>query len=135
MAISVVCKVVGIGSIRIRTHDGVFCTSNDVRHVLQMTKDLITLSAFDSSIVTGCADTASSEMPAENMTKLWHMGLGHMGERRMQILSKRDFLSRHKVKNLDFYEQCIFGKLYRNKFPKKGVHRTKGTLNYIHMDC
>ncbi|KAG6403321.1 hypothetical protein SASPL_135538 [Salvia splendens] len=48
MAKSDVCKVVGISSIRIRTHDGVFCTLNDVRHVPQMTKNLISLSTFDS---------------------------------------------------------------------------------------
>ena len=53
----------------------------------------------------------------------------------MQILSKRNFLSGHKVKNLDFCEHCVSGKLLRSKFPKKGVHRTKGTLDYIHMDC
>ncbi|KAG6436024.1 hypothetical protein SASPL_100905 [Salvia splendens] len=48
MANNVVCKVVGIGSIRIRTHGGVFCTLNDVRHVPQMTKNLISLSTFGS---------------------------------------------------------------------------------------
>ncbi|KAG6394524.1 hypothetical protein SASPL_145113 [Salvia splendens] len=128
MANSVVCKVVAIGSIKIRTHDGVFGTLNDVRHVPQMTKNLISLSTFDSkgfnfkgeggvmhimkgskvvlttlkrgnlyilkgSIVTGSANTASSEIPTEYMTKLWHMRLVHMRERGMQILSKRDFLS------------------------------------------
>ena len=53
----------------------------------------------------------------------------------MKILSKRDFLSRYKVKNLDFCEHGVSGKLHRNKFPKKVVHQTKGTLDYIHMDC
>ncbi|KAG6434426.1 hypothetical protein SASPL_106060 [Salvia splendens] len=40
--------VIGIGSIMIRTHDGVFCTLNDVRHVPHMTNNLISLSTFDS---------------------------------------------------------------------------------------
>ncbi|KAG6383625.1 hypothetical protein SASPL_156612 [Salvia splendens] len=152
---NVVCKVVGIGYIRIRTHDEVFCTLSDVRHVPQMTKNLISLSTFDSkgfnfkgeggvmhimkcskvvltvlkqgnlyilkgSIVTGSADTASSEIPTEYMTKLWNMRLGHMGEQGMQILSTRDFLSGYKVKYLDFCEHCVLGKIHRNKFPKKG---------------
>ncbi|KAG6425107.1 hypothetical protein SASPL_115531 [Salvia splendens] len=142
MANNAICKVVGIGYIRIRTYDGVFCTLNDVRHVPQMTKNLISLSTFDSkgfsfkgeggvmhimkgskvvltalkrgtlyilkgSIVTGSADTALSEIPAESVTKLWHMRLGHMGERGMQIQSKRDFLSGHKVKNLDFFVKSV----------------------------
>ncbi|KAG6399999.1 hypothetical protein SASPL_141487 [Salvia splendens] len=167
MANSDVCKVVGTGAIRKRTHDGVFCTLNDVRHVPQMTKNLISLSTFDSkgfnfkgeggvmhimkglkvvltalkhgtlyilkgSIVTGSADTASSEIQAESMTKLWHMRLGHMGKRGMQILSKRDFLSGNKVKNLDFYEHCVFGKLHRNQFPKKEVlGRSGNTACYL----
>lgn len=39
MANSVVCEVVGIVTIKIRTHDGRFCTLNDVRHVALMTKN------------------------------------------------------------------------------------------------
>ncbi|KAG6430584.1 hypothetical protein SASPL_108654 [Salvia splendens] len=146
---SVVCKVVGIGSIKIRTHDGVFCTLNDVKHVPQMTKNLISLSTLDSkglsfkgesgvmrilkgskvvltaqkrgtlyvlrgSIVANSADIASSEVATKDMTKLWHMRLGHMRERGMRIMSNRDFLSGHKVQKLDFCEHCVFGKLHRN---------------------
>ncbi|KAG6399844.1 hypothetical protein SASPL_141329 [Salvia splendens] len=85
MANSVVCKVLVIGSIKIRTHDVVFYTLSDVRHVQQMTKNLISLSTFDSKGLNfkgeGTVDIASSEIPAEDMTKLWHMRLGHMGER------------------------------------------------------
>ncbi|XP_048503144.2 uncharacterized protein LOC125498878 [Beta vulgaris subsp. vulgaris] len=44
MASSAVCKTVGIGSIKIQTRDGTFCTLNNVRHVPQMTKNLISLS-------------------------------------------------------------------------------------------
>lgn len=118
MANSVVCKVVGIGSIKIRTHDDKFCTLNDVRHVPSMTKNLISLSLLDSkgfsfkgeggalyvckgsnvvlkgvkrgtlyllqgSTLSGLAAVASSEVHEDNMTKLWHMRLGHMSERGM----------------------------------------------------
>ncbi|CAM8929401.1 unnamed protein product [Rhodiola kirilowii] len=169
MANSDVCKAVGIGLIRIRTHDDFFCTLNEVRHVPQMTKNLISLSLLDSkgfsfrgkggvmyvckgsqvvlkgvkcgtiyllqgSTLTGCAAVASSDAHKEDMTKLWHMRLGHMSERGMQILSKRDLLGGYRIKNLDFCEHCVFGKLHRSEFPK-GVHRTKGTLDYIHSDC
>ncbi|XP_069151791.1 uncharacterized protein [Solanum lycopersicum] len=48
MANSSVCKVVGTGSIKIRTHDGSFCTLNEVRHIPLMTKNLISLSLLDS---------------------------------------------------------------------------------------
>jgi len=44
---SYVCKVVGMGSIKIRTHDCKFCTLKVVRHVPHMTKNLISLSLLD----------------------------------------------------------------------------------------
>ncbi|KAJ4720195.1 Retrovirus-related Pol polyprotein from transposon TNT 1-94 [Melia azedarach] len=169
MANSSVCKAVGIGSIKIRTHDGKFCTLNDVRHVPLMTKNLISLSMLDNkgfsfqgkggvlhvckgsnvvlkgvkrgtlyflqgSTLSSSVAVASSEIDKDNMTKLWHMRLGHMSARGMQILSKWDLLCGHKVKDLEFCEHCIFGKLHRSKFPK-AIHRTKGTLDYIHSDC
>ncbi|KAJ4711012.1 Retrovirus-related Pol polyprotein from transposon TNT 1-94 [Melia azedarach] len=169
MANSSVCKAVGIGSIKIRTHDGKFCTLNDVRHVPLMTKNLISLSMLDNkgfsfqgeggvlhvckgsnvvlkgvkrgtlyflqgSTLSSSVAVASSEIDKDNMTKLWHMRLGHMSARGMQILSKGDLLCGHKIKDLEFCEHCIFGKLHRSKFPK-AIHRTKGTLDYIHSDC
>jgi len=48
MASSAVCKVARISSIQIRTHNGKFCTLNNVRHVPHMTKNLISLSLFDA---------------------------------------------------------------------------------------
>ena len=168
---SAVCKAVGIGSIKIRTHTGKIATLNEVRHVPKMTKNLISLSTLDSkgfrfsggsgelciskgslvvlkgvkhgtlyilqgSTLTGsaAAAVASSEDRRSDMTKLWHIRLGHMSERGMQILSKRDLLEGHKVTDLGFCEHCTFGKLHRRKFGK-AIHRTKGTLDYIHSDC
>ncbi|KAJ4705817.1 Retrovirus-related Pol polyprotein from transposon TNT 1-94 [Melia azedarach] len=169
MANSSICKAIGIGSIKIRTHDGKFCTLNNVRHVPLMTKNLISLSMLDNkgfsfqgeggvlhvckgsnvvlkgvkrgtlyflqgSTLSSSVAVASSEIDKDNMTKLWHMRLGHMSARGMQILSKGDLLCGHKIKDLEFCEHCIFGKLHHSKFPK-ARHRTKGTLDYIHSDC
>ena len=53
MANSSVCKVVGTSSIKIRTHDGSFCTLNEVRHIPLMTKNLISLSLLDSKGFSG----------------------------------------------------------------------------------
>ncbi|XP_057248137.1 uncharacterized mitochondrial protein AtMg00300-like [Beta vulgaris subsp. vulgaris] len=136
MANSVVCKIVGIGPIKIRTHDGTFCTLNNVRHVPQMTKNLILLRLLDSKgLLSGSPVVASSELiQKEDMTKLWHMRLRHMSERGMRILSKAYLLGGHKVTNLEFCQHCVFGKLNHSKFPK-GIHKTKGTLDYIRSDC
>ena len=48
MVNSSIYKAVGIGSIKFRTHDGRFCTLNEVRHVPLITKNLISLSKLDS---------------------------------------------------------------------------------------
>ena len=48
MANGSVYKAVGIGSVRIRKNDGKICTIKDVRHVPQLTKNLISLSLLDS---------------------------------------------------------------------------------------
>ena len=93
-----------------------------------------TLYLLEGSTVSSSANVASPEVRKEDMDKLWHMRLGHMGERGMQILSKQDLLCGHKTKSLEFCEHCVFGKLHRKKFPKV-VHKTKGTLDYIHSDC
>ncbi|XP_074306515.1 uncharacterized protein LOC141641765 [Silene latifolia] len=138
MANSAVCRIVGIGSVRVRTHDGKFCTLNEVRHVPLMSKNLIFLSTLDSKGFSfqgvGGVLNVCKDVDKEDLTKLWHMRLGHMSERGMQTLSKEDLLCGHKVKNMDFCEHCVFGKLHRSKFPK-AVHRTKGTLDYIQSDC
>ncbi|GJR57614.1 putative polyprotein [Tanacetum coccineum] len=42
------CKVVGIGTIRIKMHDGVVRTLTDVRHVTDLKKNLISLGVLDS---------------------------------------------------------------------------------------
>ncbi|KAJ4703438.1 Retrovirus-related Pol polyprotein from transposon TNT 1-94 [Melia azedarach] len=93
-----------------------------------------TLYFLQGSTLSSSVAVASSEIDKNNMTKLWHMRLGHMSARGMQILSKWDLLCGHKVKDLEFCDHCIFGKLHRSKFPK-AIHRTKGTLDYIHSDC
>ncbi|KAJ4713215.1 Retrovirus-related Pol polyprotein from transposon TNT 1-94 [Melia azedarach] len=136
MANSSVCKAVGIGSIKIRTHDGKFCILNDVRTCSTYDKesDIFEYVRQQGFQFSSSVAVASSEIDKDNMTKLWHMRLGHMSARGMQILSKWDLLCGHKVKDLEFCEHCIFGKLHRSKFPK-AIHRTKGTLDYINSDC
>lgn len=48
MANSSTSQVTGIGSIKIRTHDGRFYTLNEVRHVPSIEKNLISVSLLDS---------------------------------------------------------------------------------------
>ncbi|KAK2970683.1 hypothetical protein RJ640_001943 [Escallonia rubra] len=56
MGNDVVCKVVGICSIQIRMHNGTVKTLTDVRHILEMRKNIISLGILDSN---GCSYRAA----------------------------------------------------------------------------
>jgi hypothetical protein len=43
-------------------------------------------------------------------TTLWHHRLGHMSDKGMQILHKRNLLLDLKQIDLDFCEHCVYGK-------------------------
>ncbi|KAG8475436.1 hypothetical protein CXB51_032203 [Gossypium anomalum] len=163
------CKIAGVGTIKVKMFDGVVKTLSDVRHVLELKRNLISLSTLDSkgyrytaesgvlkifkgslvvmkrqrkivklyvlqsSTVTGDATVASSSLSDDDITKLWHMRLGHISENGMVELSKRRLLDGQGICKLNFCEHCVFGKQKRVRFTK-GIYNTKGTLEYIHSD-
>ncbi|KAK3010914.1 hypothetical protein RJ639_011020 [Escallonia herrerae] len=57
---------------------------------------------LQGSTVTGAAEIASSSDIDSDTTKLWHMRLGHMSERGMDMLSKQGLLGSKKIGKLDF---------------------------------
>ena len=56
-----------------------------------------------------------------------------MSEKGILILKKKGHLGNHCTGKVDFYEHCIFGKQKNVSF-SKAIHRTNGTLDYIHSD-
>ncbi|KAG8483260.1 hypothetical protein CXB51_022251 [Gossypium anomalum] len=109
------CKIAGVGTIKVKMFDGVVRTLSD------------------GSTVTGDAAVASSSLSDDDITKLWHMRLGHMSENGMVELSKRGLLDGQGICKLNFCEHCVFGKQKRVRFTR-GIHNTKETLEYIHSD-
>ncbi|KAG8499626.1 hypothetical protein CXB51_006086 [Gossypium anomalum] len=91
------------------------------------------LYVLQGSTVTGDAAVASSSLSDDDITKLWHMRLGHMSENGMVELSKRGLLDGQGICKLKFCEHCVFGKQKRVRFTR-GIYNTKGTLEYIHSD-
>ena len=51
----------------------------------------------------------------------------------MTKLSRRGLLNGQSTSKLKFCEHCVFEKQRRVKF-SKGIHNTKGTLDYLHSD-
>ncbi|KAG8493024.1 hypothetical protein CXB51_010410 [Gossypium anomalum] len=163
------CKIAGVGTIKVKMFDGVVRTLSDVRHVLELKRNLISLSTLDSkgyrytaesgvlkiskgslvvikgqrktiklyvlqgSTVTGNGTVAFSSLSDDDITKLWYMLLGHMSENGIIELSKRGLLDGKGICKLNFCEHCVFGKQKRVRFTR-GIHNTKGILEYIHSD-
>ncbi|KAJ4719824.1 Retrovirus-related Pol polyprotein from transposon TNT 1-94 [Melia azedarach] len=124
MANSSVCKAVGIGSIKIRTHDGKFCTLNDVKHVPLMTKNLISLSMLDNK-----GFSFQGEGGVLHVCKGSNVVLKGVKRGTLYFLQGSTLSSSVAVASSEIDKDNM-----TNKFPK-AIHRTKGTLDYIHSDC
>ena len=70
----------------------------------------VMLYVLQGSTITGDDVVASCSLLEDDITKLWHMHLGHMSENGMIELSRRGLLDGQKTSKLQFYEHCVFGK-------------------------
>ena len=70
------------------------------------------------------------ELELDNTT-LWHMQLGHMGERRIMKLHNRKLLKGVKTCKLEFCKHCVLEKQNKVQF-KTTIHKTEGVLDYVH---
>lgn len=68
------------------------------------------LYVFQGSTVLGVAAVSSSIDSDSDITRLWHMQLGHMSERGIIELSKKSLFGGQRIGKLDFCEHCVFGK-------------------------
>ena len=85
-----------------------------------------------STIVGGVNAATTSDSRVDD-TLLWHMRLGHMSERGMTELHKRNLLKGVKSCKLDFYKFFVLGRRCRVGF-KSATHKTEGILDYVHSD-
>jgi hypothetical protein len=82
-----------------------------------------------NTVVGGIASVESDS----DCTILWHMQLGHMSERGMLELHKRNLLKGVKTYKLDLCKFYVLGKQNRVQF-KTATHKTEGILYYVHSD-
>lgn len=158
------CRVEGTGSIRLKTEDNTVKILKEVRHIPDLKINLISLGVFDKAgynyraqcgvikihkgimmvlkgkLINGLyvlqAETVTGEaepVQSESEVDLWHKRLGHMSQTGIQELCKQELIHIKDPINLEFCENCVLGKAHKLKFPK-AIHRTKGTLDYIHSD-
>ncbi|KAG8472857.1 hypothetical protein CXB51_034837 [Gossypium anomalum] len=91
------------------------------------------LYVLQGSTVTGDTAVAFSSLSDDDITKLWHMLLGHMSENGMVELSKRGLFDGQGICKLNFCKHCVYWKQKRVRFTRR-IHNTKGMLEYIHSD-
>ncbi|KAG8492439.1 hypothetical protein CXB51_009727 [Gossypium anomalum] len=118
---------------RYTAESGVLKISKGSLVVMKGQRKTAKLYVLQGSTVTGDAAIVSSSLSDDDITKLWHMLLGHMSENGMVELSKRGLLDGQGICKLNFCEHCVFGKQKRVRFTR-GIHNTKGTLEYIHSN-
>ena len=106
------CRVQGIGTVRIKMHNEVEKVLINVRFIHELKRNLISLGMLDD--LGYVIRVESRILKIRGLTKL----------------SKEGFLGDEKVQEMEFCEACVYGKSYRVKFGT-GVHRTKGTLDYL----
>ncbi|KAK5825129.1 hypothetical protein PVK06_019933 [Gossypium arboreum] len=112
------CKIVCIGTIKTKMFDKIIRTLSGIRHVpelntldskgyrntvesgvLKISKGSLVemkgprktakLYVLQGSTITGDTIVTSSSLLDDDVTRLWHMRLGHMNENNMEELSKR----------------------------------------------
>eukprot|EP00253_Pinus_taeda_P013261 PITA_13261 len=65
---------------------------------------------------------------------LWNHRLRHMSEKRMKILHSRNLLPGLKNVDLDFCENCIYGKQKRVRFVRVGKEKKSEKIELVHTD-
>jgi hypothetical protein len=134
------CKIVGMGKVQIKQKNGNQWFLKKVRYVPYLRKNLIStrqlasegcISLFKdkawkvtkgSLVITKgekvgtlylCTGNTYSSISLASTgvdTTLWNHRLGHMSEKGMQILHKRNLFPDLKQIDLDFYEHSVYGK-------------------------
>ncbi|KAH9670687.1 retrovirus-related pol polyprotein from transposon TNT 1-94-like protein [Citrus sinensis] len=77
----------------------------------------------------GTTDKENVVEAHNDTTKLWHVRLGHAGEKSLQILMRHGLLKGTKTCKLNFCEHCVVGKKTRVKFGTTN-HDTRKILEY-----
>ena len=71
---------------------------------------------------------------ARTNSVVWHHRLGHMSEKGMKILHSKKLLPGLKNIDLEFCENCVYGKQRRVKFIKVGKEKKSEKLELVHSD-
>ena len=66
---------------------------------------------LEGSTIIGFVNASKVQLSKDDNEKLWHMRLGHISARGLEMLSNRNLLNGEKINTLEFCEHCFLGKL------------------------
>ncbi|GMP51093.1 hypothetical protein CsSME_00017460 [Camellia sinensis var. sinensis] len=152
------CQTKGIGTIKLKIHDGTIRILEDVRYVPDLTKNLISVGVLDSkgyrvTMEGGVLKVVRGALVAMKGTRQGNLyfldGSTVTGRVAVSTSSEDDasdtsklwhmrlghvgLLKGAKTGKLEFCKHCVLGKQTRIKFGT-AIHRTKGILDYVHTD-
>ena len=134
------CKIIGMGKNFIKQQNGNQWLLKEVTHVPNLKKNLISIGQLGGEgcvttftnktwkvtkgalviakgenvgtlyLCNGISNYVNALTSIGAYTILWHHRLGHMRENGMKILHLRNFLPGLKHVDLEFYENCVYGK-------------------------
>ena len=86
---------------------------------------------YQGSTIVGTTTTVLEADKVAEISRLWHMRLGHAGEKSLQTLAMQGLLKGVKTFKLDFCEQCVLGKQKRVKFGA-AIHNIEGWKHFLY---
>ncbi|GKA49252.1 retrovirus-related pol polyprotein from transposon TNT 1-94 [Tanacetum coccineum] len=108
----------------VRAKDGVMKIISGVLVVMKGVRKINNTYYYKGRTVVGTvAAVIDGDRNSEAM-KLWHMRVGHAGEKSLNSLIKQGLLKGFSSRKLDLCEHCINGKTTRVKFGT-GIHKTQ----------
>ncbi|GJU35463.1 retrovirus-related pol polyprotein from transposon TNT 1-94 [Tanacetum coccineum] len=117
----------------VRAKDGVMKIISGVLVVMKGVQKINNTYHYNGRTVVGTVAAVTDGDRNSEAMKLWHMRLGHAGEKSLNLLIKQGLLKGLSSCKLDLCEHCINGKTTRVKFGTT-IHKTQGILDYVHSD-
>ncbi|KAH9793261.1 hypothetical protein KPL71_004466 [Citrus sinensis] len=126
-----VCKVIGMGNVSLRLHDGTIWELREGSKIVMKGSKRNEVYVLDGEAITRMTDVIVGT--GGESTRLSHLRLGHMSVKGLKELEKQGVLEKDKIEELNFCEDCVYGKSTRNSF-KHSTTKSIGILDYIHFD-
>jgi hypothetical protein len=156
------CQIVGMGKLKLKKNNKIQWLLKGARHITDMRRNLISIGKLASEgfisifkykawkvtkgslamakgekvgtlyLCIGNVDSSNSLASTCMNTTLWNHRIGHMSEKGMQILHKRNLFPDLKQVDLDLCEHCVYGKHKRVRFLRVRKEKKSEKLDLVH---